>query len=127
MICAIIRLELCQITRTYYILIMEEFWDFSWQWSVACRYELNLKIVFTDHANMIRYTFSKFRTEMLDDFIILIKLNYKAISFTVSIFLSVKNPCVIPCTFLESPSKKNISMHLFSSILLWRWVLIRFS
>lgn len=27
------------------------------------------KIVFTDHANMIRYTFSKFRTEMIDDLI----------------------------------------------------------
>jgi len=25
------------------------------------------KIIFTDHANMIRYTFSKFRTEMIDD------------------------------------------------------------
>ena len=25
------------------------------------------KIVFTDHTNMIRYTFSKFRTEMIDD------------------------------------------------------------
>ena len=27
------------------------------------------KIVFTDNANMIRYTFSKFRTEMIDDLI----------------------------------------------------------
>ena len=27
------------------------------------------KIIFTDHANMIRYTFSKFRTEMIDDLI----------------------------------------------------------
>ena len=27
------------------------------------------RIVFTDHTNMIRYTFSKFRTEMIDDFI----------------------------------------------------------
>ena len=25
------------------------------------------KIVFTDHANMIRYTFSKIRAEMVDD------------------------------------------------------------
>ena len=25
------------------------------------------KIVFTDHTNMIRYTFSKFRTEIVDD------------------------------------------------------------
>ena len=25
------------------------------------------KIVFTDHTNMIQYTFSKFRTEMIDD------------------------------------------------------------
>ena len=25
------------------------------------------KIIFTDHANMIRYTFSKMRTEMADD------------------------------------------------------------
>lgn len=25
------------------------------------------KIVFTDHTNMIRYTFSKFRTEIIDD------------------------------------------------------------
>ncbi len=27
------------------------------------------KIVFTDHTNMIQYTFSKFRTEMIDDLI----------------------------------------------------------
>lgn len=27
------------------------------------------KIVFTDHANMMQYTFSKFRTEMIDDLI----------------------------------------------------------
>ena len=27
------------------------------------------KIIFTDHTNMKRYTFSKFRTEMIDDFI----------------------------------------------------------
>ena len=25
------------------------------------------KIMFTDHTNMIRYTFSKFRSEMIDD------------------------------------------------------------
>lgn len=25
------------------------------------------KIIFTDHANMMRYTFSKIRTEMIDD------------------------------------------------------------
>ena len=27
------------------------------------------KIVFTDHTNRIQYTFSKFRTEMIDDLI----------------------------------------------------------
>lgn len=25
------------------------------------------KIIFTDHANMVRYTFSKFRTDMVND------------------------------------------------------------
>ena len=31
--------------------------------------DMNLiqKIIFTDHTNMIRHTFSKFRTEMIDD------------------------------------------------------------
>ena len=27
------------------------------------------KIVFTDHANKMRYTFSKFKTDMIDDLI----------------------------------------------------------
>ena len=31
--------------------------------------DLIQKIIFTDHTNMKRYTFSKFRTEMIDDFI----------------------------------------------------------
>ena len=31
--------------------------------------DLIQKIIFTDHTNMKRYTFSKFRTEMIDDLI----------------------------------------------------------
>ena len=40
--------------------------------------DLIQKIIFTDHTNMKRYIFSKFRTEMIDDFIQIDKTNLQS-------------------------------------------------
>ena len=40
--------------------------------------DLIQKIIFTDHTNMKRYTFSKFRTEIIDDLIQIDKTNLQS-------------------------------------------------